>query len=132
MLAPVSLQHKEICRLDVAVDDALGVSRRQRSSGLLAERDHLAGSQALAAGSRHVLLQRHAAQQFHYQVGPSVLLPGIMDGAYVGMVQRGCGTRLAQKAFMGEVGARMGRTMPRRVVRARCACGEADPLPTPR
>jgi hypothetical protein len=43
MFAPISLQHKEICRLDIAMDDALGVGRCQGRRGLLAEGNHLAG-----------------------------------------------------------------------------------------
>ena len=104
------------------MDNALGMRRRQCCGCLLGERNHLGGSQSFAASFGQILLQRHAAQQFHHQVGPSILLPGVMDRTNIGMVQRGRGTRLAQKAIMGEVRARMGRSMPGRIVRARRAC----------
>ena len=96
------IDHKQVCRLDVTVDDALGVSRSQGRRGLLGKRDHLGGRQAVSTGFGEILLQRDAAQQFHHQVWPPILFPGVVNRADVGMVQRGRRTRLAQETFVGE------------------------------
>ncbi len=59
-----------------------------------------------------ILLQRLAAQQLHHQVGPAILLPGVIDRAHIGMVQRGRRTRLAQEALMRQMAAGVGRGCP--------------------
>src|SRR5579864_2664280 len=44
------------------------------------------------------MLQRHAVEKFHDQEGMGVLLADFVDGADIGMVEGGCGLRLALKA----------------------------------
>ncbi len=100
-LAPQRIDHKQICWLDIAVDDALGVSRCQGCRCLLAEGNHLVRRQAMSPGVGEILLQRDATEQLHYQVWPPILFPGVVNRADVGVVQRGRGTRLAQETFVG-------------------------------
>jgi hypothetical protein len=47
--------------------------------------------------------QSLAAEQFHDQVGTSVLLADIVDGANIRMVQCCGGASFAQEALMGEM-----------------------------
>ena len=105
-LPPVAshLVHKQICRLDIAVNDALAVRRSQRGCRLLAEGNHLVGTQWPSCLGQ-ILLQRLAVQQLHDQIRPPILLAGVEDGADVGMAQRRGGARFAQETLMGEVRA---------------------------
>lgn len=51
--------------------------------------------------SRDPRLQGHAIQEFHDDEGLIVLLPDLMDGANVGVVQSGSRLRLSLKASQG-------------------------------
>ena len=43
-------------------------------------------------------LQGHAVQELHGNEGFTILLTDVMDGANIGMIQSGCGLRLALEA----------------------------------
>ena len=73
----------------------------------------------MSPGFGEILLQRYAAQQLHHQVGPPILLPGVINRAHIGMVQRGRRACFAQEAFMRQVAAGAGCCVARRVVRLR-------------
>ena len=47
------------------------------------------------------VLQRHAVEKLHDNEGLPVLLPNLVDGADIGMIQRGGGLRLALEAGQG-------------------------------
>jgi hypothetical protein len=105
VLAALAVDHKQIRRFDVAMDDALGMGRHQSSCCLPGEGDHLFGRQTGSAGFGDVMLQRLAAQQFHHQVRAPILLSRVIDCAHVGVVEGSCGTRFAQEAFVREMAA---------------------------
>src|SRR5579862_408355 len=44
------------------------------------------------------MLQSHAIEKFHHDISVPFVLTYIVNGAYVGMVQRGCSLRFAAKA----------------------------------
>ena len=58
MLAPQGVDDKQICRLDIPVDNSLGVGRGQGRRRLLGKGHHLFGGQAIAAGFGEIALQR--------------------------------------------------------------------------
>ncbi len=59
-------------------------------------------------------LQSLASQQLHHQVGLSILFADVVDGADVGVVERGGRSRLSQEALMGKMDARVRRAQGRR------------------
>ena len=111
-----AIDHEQIGRLDIAMDDAPGVRRGQSTRGLLAQGEYLGGGEAVVG---EILLQRLAAQQLHDQVGLSVLFAHIVDGADVGVVQGGGRPGLAQEALMGKVDAGVRSAGGRRTAGAR-------------
>ena len=79
--------------LDVAVNDARAVRGIQRVGDFDAEREQRLQLQAAMPGES--LLQRGAFQILHRDEGAAVLLADVMNGADVGMIQRGGGSSLA-------------------------------------
>ena len=108
----------------------LACAAAKAAAACRAKGNHLVRGQTVSPGVCEILLQRHAAQQLHHQVGPPILLPGVVNRAHVGMVQRGRRTRFAQEAFMREVAAGVRCCLARRVVRLRSARRRGEPLPT--
>ena len=51
--------------------------------------------------ARDAMLQRHAVQKLHGDEGLAVLLADVVDGADVGMIQRGSGPGFAAEAVQG-------------------------------
>ena len=49
--------------------------------------------------SRDAMLQGHAVQELHDDKGVAIPLAYVMNGAEVGMIERGRGARFAAKAF---------------------------------
>ena len=93
----IRLRHQEdIRRLDVPVDDPLGMGRRQRIRNLLRHTDDLF---RVHRPTRHLFLQRLAFQQLHHHIRLAVLLAHVEDGAYIRMIQRRSSTRLLQKTL---------------------------------
>jgi hypothetical protein len=66
-----ALPHHHVGRLDVAVDDAAGVRRRQRRADLLGDLEDLADRQAAAAGQLDA--QVLTLEPLHHAVGPPVV-----------------------------------------------------------
>src|SRR5271156_4432051 len=105
-------QH-HIRRLDVAVENAVGVSLRQAGA-------HLAGDvDGLARGKRSVadaICQRTALVEGHDDENGTIFsMLNAMDDADVGMVERGGGARLTQKRVhvMGSGGDRIREKLER-------------------
>ncbi len=88
--------YKNVCRLDVAMHDALGVRRierigdfdRQRQQRLVVERT-----------PGDAVLEGRALKKLHRDEGLSLVPPDFVDGADIGMVQRRSRPCLAAKAF---------------------------------
>ncbi len=111
-----AIDDKQIGRFDVAMDNPLGMSRCDRRCGLLGKGHYLFGRQPVSAGFCKITLQRLSAEQLHHQVGAAILFPGVINCAYVGMIQRRRRPGFAQKALMrcmaGGVGRGCGRRVP--------------------
>ncbi len=102
-----AIDHEQIGRLDVTVNDAPGVRRGQSARRLLAQGEYLGRGKVVVG---EIQLQRLASQQLHDQVGLSVLLAHVVDGADIGVIQGGGRPGLAQEAFMGKVDPGVRRT----------------------
>ena len=76
--------NKDIRRLDVAMNDASGVSRIQRIGNLYPERQYLLGLHRLACDT---VLQRKPIQKFHRNERLPVLLVNLVNCADGRMVQ---------------------------------------------
>ena len=82
----MSLRRDEnVCRLDVAMDDALAMCHRQGIGNLDAQFQHDLG---LHRPARDPVCQGHSLQELHGDEGPLAILADFVDGADVGMVQR--------------------------------------------
>ncbi len=90
-----TLGDENVCGLDVAVENALGVRRIQPVGHFDGQRQQ--GLQ-LQRTAHDRVLQRHAVQEFHGDESLAVLLINFVDGADVGMVERRCRLRLPLKA----------------------------------
>ena len=86
---------EDICRLDVAVDDARSRARRRARRR---SRSPTPAVDRSRADRRRSMLQRRALQKLHDDEHAAVLLADIVDRADVWVVQRRCGPRLALKA----------------------------------
>jgi hypothetical protein len=75
--------HHDVARLDVPMDDALGVRSLQRIGDLRAQRDH---GRRLGGLLAHVVAKGLALQQLHHQVGLAAGFAHIVHGANVRMV----------------------------------------------
>ncbi len=87
---------KDICRLNVAVDDAFRVGGIECVGGL--DRD---GQQTLrrhGAASDHVL-EGHSLQVFHRDKASAIVLTDFVDGADIRMVERRSRTSLAAETL---------------------------------
>ncbi len=95
-LRVTSFRHKDIGRLDVAVDDACGVGSIQSIGDLNRQTEQNIRLNRL---SRDALLQSDAVQEFHDDISAAVLFADIVNGADVGMVECRRRLGLAPKAF---------------------------------
>ncbi len=95
-LAP--LGNKQVRRLKVAVNDTRGVRYVERVRHLGGEIEQLLDRERLALDA---VFERRPFQVLHDNEVEPLLFADIVDGADVGMVQRGCGTRLPLKALIG-------------------------------
>ena len=89
---------EDIRRLDVAVDDALGMRSIQSVGDL--DREIERGSQ-LKRASTDAVFQRHPFQILHGDEGFSIVLADFVGGADVGMIERRCHARFTLKALQG-------------------------------
>src|SRR5208282_218471 len=85
-----------ICRLNVAMDDALGVGRVERIGDLDAERKQCVEFHGTVADE---MLQGRAVEVLHDDEGLAVLLANVVDGADIRMVERGRSPGLAAEAL---------------------------------
>src|SRR5271170_7216016 len=91
-----ALGHKDVCRLDVPVNNSLAVCGTERVPDLPPPFKHLLKSQRPAD---HAMLQRGAFHEFHGNKHLVVLLANLVYRANVRMVERGRSTRLFPKSF---------------------------------
>ena len=94
-------REEDVGRLEVPVDQAAFVHRRQRlDDGQRNRRGFVEGK-----GAAHEAIgERLAIEQLHHEVVHAVLVPDVVDGADVRVVQRGDGARFALEpdaAFRG-------------------------------
>jgi len=80
------LGHKNICRLDVAMDHALGVCGIQGIGDLDSEREHGLDVQGLPVDP---VFKRLAFQQLHGNEGAVTHFVDLIDGADVGVIESG-------------------------------------------
>ena len=95
-LGVFALGDKNVCWLDVAMNDALGVRRVQPVGNLNGKREHGFVVQRL---SRDEMLQRHAIQKLHGDERLLAMFADFVDGANVGMIESRRRTRLPSKPF---------------------------------
>src|ERR1700733_1333552 len=86
--------NEDICRLDVAMDDAFGVGRIQRIGDLDAERQELLRVDGLFPNP---VFQRRAIQVLHHDERPAILLTNVVNRADVWVVQGRSSLRFALK-----------------------------------
>src|SRR5208337_2729824 len=91
-----ALSDKNVCRLNVAMDDALGVGGVERIGDLDAQQKQRVEFHGTVADE---MLQRCAVEVLHDDVGLAVLLAYVVDGADIGMIEGGCGSSLAAEAL---------------------------------
>ncbi len=90
-----ALGHEKICRLDVAVNDSAFMRRVKRVGDLDGEGQDRLDLHRLFGNA---VLQGHAIQKLHGDEGFAMLVVNFVNGADVGMVQRGGSFRLALEA----------------------------------
>ena len=84
-----ALGDKNIGRLDVAVDDPFGVRGIERVGNLNRQSEKNVG---LDGSAGDAMLQRYPVEKLHNQEGMTILLPDLIDGADIGMIE--CRSRL--------------------------------------
>src|SRR5271157_5839335 len=80
-----SPRDEKVCRLDVAVQDAVSMSLRQRGRKLDAVIEHLIDRQGVAVDN---MLERVAFKQLHDQVRATFLLADVVNCADIRMIER--------------------------------------------
>ena len=101
-------REEEVLRLDVAVDDPLGVGRREHVAELVRERQDLAWRE-VAGRALGAHVERLALEQLHHQEGGAVVGHVVVDDAHRAGVPDGVGdVALAEEARAGVgVGGRL-------------------------
>ncbi len=93
---------EDVRRLDIAVNDSLGVRRFQRIRNLKANANDLVRGQRFAM---HHHAQRLPFQQLHADIMPALVLPNFINRADVRMIQRRSGPSFALKPLkVGRIG----------------------------
>jgi hypothetical protein len=88
--------HKDVSGLDVAVNDTLAVGGVEGVGDLNAQVQQGIEFDRTAVDD---VLQRLAGEALHHDEELVLVLSDFVDGADIGMVQRGGGARLAAKTF---------------------------------
>ena len=96
-----ALGDENIGGLDVAVNDAFGVRGVERVGDFDGESEQVLDIHGPAGDA---VLQRHAIEKFHGDEGLAVLLADVVNGADVGMIQRGGGLGFASGNGRGLAG----------------------------
>src|SRR5271155_187705 len=91
-----ALRDKNIGRLDVAMNDALGVSGVERIGDVNGQRN---GCFDLYRPTVNAMLQGQPVQKLHGDERASAVFGNFIDGANVGMVQRGSSAGFAAESF---------------------------------
>src|SRR5438270_11089369 len=94
-LCRATLRDEDVCRLDIAMDNALGMRRIERIGYVNADRQQSFGLKRARADQ---ILQRLAFEIFHDDEGLIALLADVIDRADIGMVQRRGGLSLTAEA----------------------------------
>ena len=82
-LGRASFGYEDVCRLNVAVDDALLMRRFQRVGDVDSDGGHpIDGKRTLL----NQLLQRFAVEELHGDEGSTTFFGDLINGAYIGMV----------------------------------------------
>jgi hypothetical protein len=89
-----ALGNKDVRRLDVAVDDAFRVRGVERIRNLNRQPKQNVG---LDGPAGNAMLQRQPVEKLHHKKGMAILLPDLMNGADIGMVERRSRLRLTLK-----------------------------------
>ena len=97
-LGVAALGDEDVGGLDVAMNDPLGMRGIQRVGNLDRQTEHSFIFHGLSADA---MLQRHALQKLHGNERLSPCLADFVDGANIGMIQRGSRPRLPPKTFQG-------------------------------
>ncbi len=93
-----ALSDENVGGLDVAMDDAFGVSGIESVGDFDGDFEESIQFHGLAGND---VLESGAVETFHDHEGMAVELPDFMDGANIGMVKGGSGAGFAAKAFEG-------------------------------
>ena len=93
-LGVAALGDKDVCRLDVAVNDALRVCGIQSIGDVAGQRQQRFGVDGAALDA---MLQGLAVEELHGDEGLAVGLTDIVNGADIGVIERGGGLGLALK-----------------------------------
>ena len=91
-----ALGDKNVCRLDVPVHDAMGVSGVERVGDLDTEVEQLGQGQRTL---RDALPERHTIQKLHRDEAPALRLTDFVDHTDVGMIQSRSGPRFPAESF---------------------------------
>ena len=91
-LGVAALGHKNICGLDIAMDDAFGVRRVQSISHFDGD---LQNALQLHGAAGDGVFESHAIEEFHGDERFAVLDSDVVDGADIRVIQRGRGLRFA-------------------------------------
>ena len=90
---PVRRDH-HVGGLEIAMDDTVGVRMFEGVGELMADAAHALGRHRASSQDR---LQRLAADELHGDVRHAVHIAYFVDGADIGMIERGGGARLVQQ-----------------------------------
>src|SRR5580704_15162036 len=91
-----ALGDKNVGRFNVAVDDSFAVGRVERVGDVNAQ---VQKQFQIQGAARDAVLQRFPVKTFHGDVGLPIFFANFVNGADVGMIQRGGGSRFAAETF---------------------------------
>ena len=97
-LSLLAVGDKDVCRLNVAMNDALGVSRVQSVGDLNRQTHQLLNFYRVAVDA---MLQGLAFEKLHGDEMPAIRLPNLVNRADIGMVQCRRSTGFPLKTLQG-------------------------------